>query len=88
MAVMTCKEVMEEGVIGPQAGMTTMKIKEGILPTEGMTLEEEVHGFFFISWAGSHMRDDCYVGCTHCSLQDNLESTVCSMFTVPNMFGA
>ena len=43
MAVMTCKEVMEEGVIGPQAGMTTMKIKGGILPTEGMTLEEVGH---------------------------------------------
>ena len=42
MAVMTCKEVMEEGVIGPQAGMTTTKIKGGTLPTEGMTLEEEV----------------------------------------------
>ena len=46
-----------------------------------------LHRFFFISWAGSHMRDDCYMGHTHCSLQDNLESTVCSMFTVPNMFG-
>ena len=34
------------------------------------------------------MRDDCYVGCTHRSLQDNLESTVHSMFTVPNVFGA
>ena len=32
--------------------------------------------------------DDCYMGCTHHSLQDNLESTVRSMFTVPNMFGA
>ena len=42
MAVMTRKEVMEEGVIGPQAGMTMMKIKGGILPTERMTLEEEV----------------------------------------------
>ena len=40
--VMTHKEVMEEGVIGPQAEITTMKIKGGILPTEGMTLEEEV----------------------------------------------
>ena len=46
-----------------------------------------LHGFFFISWAGSHTRDDCYVGRTHRSFQDNLESTVCSMFTVPNMFG-
>ena len=44
--------------------------------------------FFFISWAGSRMRDDCYVGCTHHSLQDNLKSIVCSMFTVPNVFGA
>ena len=43
--------------------------------------------FFFISWAGSRTRDDCYVGCTHCSLQDNLKLTVHSMFTVPNMFG-
>ena len=43
--------------------------------------------FFFISWAGSHAMDDCYVGRTHCSLQDNLESIVHSMFTVPNMFG-
>ena len=42
MAVMTRKEVMEEGVIGPQAGMTTTKIKGEILPTERMTLEEEV----------------------------------------------
>ena len=33
------------------------------------------------------MRDDCYMGCTHCLLQDNLESTVRSMFTVPNVFG-
>ena len=33
------------------------------------------------------MRDDCYVGCTHRSLQDNLKSTVHSMFTVPNVFG-
>ena len=47
-----------------------------------------LHGFFFISWAGSHTRDDCYVGCTHHSLQDNLESIVRSMFTVPNVFGA
>ena len=46
------------------------------------------HEFFFISWAGSHAKDDCYVGRTHHSLQDNLESTVCSMFTVPNVFGA
>ena len=45
-----------------------------------------LHGFFFI-WMGSHMRDDCYVGCTHHLLQDNLESMVCSMFTVPNVFG-
>ena len=44
--------------------------------------------FFFISWAGSRTRDDCYMGHTHHSLQDNLESTVHSMFTVPNMFGA
>ena len=44
--------------------------------------------FFFISWAGSRAKDDCYVGCTHHSLQDNLESTVHSMFTVPNVFGA
>ena len=44
--------------------------------------------FFFISWAGSHMRDDCYVGGTHHLLQDNLESIVRSMFTVPNVFGA
>ena len=47
-----------------------------------------LHEFFFISWAGSHTRDDCYVGHTHHSLQDNLESIVRSMFTVPNMFGA
>ena len=46
-----------------------------------------LHKFFFISWAGSHVKDDCYMGCTHCSLQDNLESTVHSMFTVPNVFG-
>ena len=44
--------------------------------------------FFFISWAGSRTRDDCYVGRTHRSLQDNLKSTVHSMFTVPNVFGA
>ena len=44
--------------------------------------------FFFISWAGSRAKDDCYVGRTHRSLQDNLESTVHSMFTVPNVFGA
>ena len=43
--------------------------------------------FFFISWAGSRTRDDCYVGHTHRSLQDNLESIVRSMFTVPNVFG-
>ena len=47
-----------------------------------------LYRFFFISWASSHAKDDCYVGCTHRSLQDNLESTVHSMFTVPNMFGA
>ena len=34
------------------------------------------------------MRDDCYMGRTHHSLQDNLKSTVHSMFTVPNVFGA
>ena len=44
--------------------------------------------FFFISWAGSRAKDDCYVGRTHRSLQDKLKSIVCSMFTVPNMFGA
>ena len=44
--------------------------------------------FFFISWAGSRAKDDCYVGHTHRSLQDNLDLTVHSMFTVPNMFGA
>ena len=44
--------------------------------------------FFFISWAGSHAKDDCYVGRTRRLLQDNLESTVHSMFTVPNVFGA
>ena len=42
MAVMTRREVMEEGVIGPQAEITTTKIKGGTLPTEGITLEEEV----------------------------------------------
>ena len=47
-----------------------------------------LHGFFFVSWANSRAKDDCYVGCTHHLLQDNLESTVCSMFTVPNVFGA
>ena len=47
-----------------------------------------LHEFFFISWAGSRTRDDCYVGHTHHSLQDNLKSIVCSMFTVPNVFGA
>ena len=47
-----------------------------------------LHEFFFISWAGSCTRDDCYMGRTYCSLQNNLESMVCSMFTVPNMFGA
>ena len=47
-----------------------------------------LHGFFFISWASSHAKDDCYVGHTHRSLQDKLESIVCSMFTVPNVFGA
>ena len=46
-----------------------------------------LHGFFFVSWASSCVKDDCYMGRTHCSLQDNLESIVCSMFTVPNMFG-
>ena len=46
-----------------------------------------LHGFFFISWVGSCMRDDCYVGHTHHSLQNNLELTVCPMFTVPNVFG-
>ena len=44
--------------------------------------------FFFISWAGSCAKDDCYVGRTHRSLQDKLELIVCSMFTVPNVFGA
>ena len=47
-----------------------------------------LHEFFFISWAGSRAKDDCYMGRTHRSLQDNLESTVHSMFTVPNVFGA
>ena len=47
-----------------------------------------LHEFFFISWAGSRAKDDCYVGRTHRSLQDNLELTVHSMFTVPNVFGA
>ena len=47
-----------------------------------------LHEFFFISWAGSRTRDDCYMGRTHHSLQDNLESIVCSMLTVPNVFGA
>src|SRR4029434_5730733 len=46
-----------------------------------------LHEFFFISWAGSRVKDDCYVGHTHHSLQDKLESIVCSMFTVPNVFG-
>ena len=31
--------------------------------------------------------DDCYVGCTHRLLQDNLKLTVHPMFTVPNVFG-
>ena len=46
-----------------------------------------LHGFFFISWASSRAKDDCYVGHTHRSLQDKLKLIVCSMFTVPNMFG-
>ena len=46
-----------------------------------------LHEFFFISWAGSRAKDDCYMGRTHCSLQDNLKLTVHSMFTVPNVFG-
>ena len=46
-----------------------------------------LHGFFFISWASSCAKDDCYMGHTHHSLQDKLESIVCSMFTVPNVFG-
>ena len=40
MAVMTHKEVMEEGVIGPQVEIIMMKIKGEILPTEGMALLE------------------------------------------------
>ena len=44
--------------------------------------------FFFISWAGSCTRDDCYMGRTHCLFQDNLKLTVRPMFTVPNVFGA
>ena len=47
-----------------------------------------LHGFFFISWASSRAKDDCYVGRTHRLLQDKLKSIVCSMFTVPNVFGA
>ena len=47
-----------------------------------------LHRFFFISWASSRVKDDCYMGHTHRSLQDKLESIVCSMFTVPNVFGA
>ena len=47
-----------------------------------------LHEFFFISWAGSRAKDDCYMGRTHHSLQDTLELIVCSMFTVPNVFGA
>ena len=47
-----------------------------------------LHEFFFISWAGSRAKDDCYMGCTHHLLQDKLELIVCSMFTVPNVFGA
>ena len=46
-----------------------------------------LHEFFFISWAGSHVKDDCYMGRTHRLLQDKLESIVCSMFTIPNVFG-
>ena len=46
-----------------------------------------LHEFFFISWAGSRAKDDCYMGRTRHSLQDKLESIVCSMFTVPNVFG-
>ena len=46
-----------------------------------------LHGFFFVSWASSPVKDDCYVGCTHRSLQDNLKLMVCSMFTVLNVFG-
>ena len=44
-----------------------------------------LHEFFFISWASSCAKDDCYVGCTHHLLQDNLKLIVCSMFTVPNV---
>ena len=47
-----------------------------------------LHGFFFISWASSRAKDDCYMGHTHHSLQDKLKLIVCSMFTVPNVFGA
>ena len=47
-----------------------------------------LHGFFFISWASSRVKDDCYMGHTHRLLQDKLESIVCSMFTIPNVFGA
>ena len=47
-----------------------------------------LHGLFFVSWASSHAKDDCYMGCTHRSFQDNLKVMVCSMFTVPNVFGA
>ena len=46
-----------------------------------------LHGFFFVSWAGSCVKDDCYMGFTHHSFQDNLVLTVHPMFTVPNMFG-
>ena len=47
-----------------------------------------LHGFIFISWASSCAKDDCNMGHTHRSLQDKLELIVCSMFTVPNVFGA
>ena len=47
-----------------------------------------LHEFFFISWAGSCMKHDCYMGHTHHLLQDKLKLIVCSMFTVPNVFGA
>ena len=47
-----------------------------------------LHEFFFISWAGSRAKDDCYMGHTHRLLQDKLKLIVCSMFTVPNVFGA
>ena len=47
-----------------------------------------LHGFFFVSWASSCAKDDCYMGRTHHLLQDNLKLMVCSMFTVPNMLGA